>query len=91
MNQMGQPRRPEIPVKDFAETVGISPVMVLPFEPQLYGAAANNGQMLMEVQPRSQTAEGIQRLAEVATGRAVPEMQRSVLPFFTFLKGRKQA
>ena len=91
MNQMGQPRRPVIPVKDFAETVGISPVMVLPFEPQLYGAAANNGQMLMEVQPRSQTAEGIQRLAEVATGRAVPEMQRSVLPFFTFLKGRKQA
>ncbi|HEY8698505.1 MAG TPA: AAA family ATPase [Rhizomicrobium sp.] len=91
MNQMGQPRRPEIPVKDFAQTVGIAPAMVLPFEPQLYGAAANNGQMLMEVQPRSQTAESIQRLAELVTGRAVPEMQKSVLPFFTFLKGRKQA
>jgi pilus assembly protein CpaE len=91
MNQIGQPRRPEIPVKDFAETVGIAPAMILPFEPQLYGAAANNGQMLMEVQPRSQTAEGIQRLAELVTGRAVPEMQKSVLPFFTFLKGRKQA
>ena len=59
MNQVGIPKRPEIPVKDFATTVGMSPSMVLPFEPQLYGSAANNGQMLMEVQPKSQTAEAI--------------------------------
>jgi pilus assembly protein CpaE len=92
MTQVGIPRRPEIPVKDFAATVGLAPVMVLPFEPQLYGSASNNGQMLMEVQPKSQTAEAILRLAQVITGRApAPEADKSVLPFLSFLKGRKQA
>ncbi|HEY1961622.1 MAG TPA: AAA family ATPase [Rhizomicrobium sp.] len=92
MTQVGTPRRPEIPVKDFAATIGVPPAMVLPFEPQLYGSAANNGQMLMEVQPKSQTADAIMRLAQVVTGRAaVPEADKSVLPFLSFLKGRKQA
>jgi len=92
LNQVGIPKRPEIPVKDFAATVGVPPTMVLPFEPQLYGAAANNGQMLMEVQPKSQTAEAILRLAQGVTGRApAAEADKSVLPFLTFLKGRKQA
>jgi pilus assembly protein CpaE len=92
MNQVGIPRRPEIPVKDFAATIGIAPAMVLPFEPQLYGSATNNGQMLMEVQPKSQTADAIARLAQVVTGRApAPDADKGVLPFLSFLKGRKQA
>ena len=92
LNQVGIPKRPEIPVKDFSAAVGVPPTMVLPFEPQLYGSAANNGQMLMEVQPKSQTAEAILRLAQAVTGRApAAEADKSVLPFLTFLKGRKQA
>jgi pilus assembly protein CpaE len=92
MNQVGIPKRPEIPVKDFAATIGIAPAMVLPFEPQLYGSAANNGQMLMEVQPKSQTADAIARLAQVVTGRGPAlDSDKGVLPFLSFLKGRKQA
>ncbi|HSM96408.1 MAG TPA: AAA family ATPase [Rhizomicrobium sp.] len=91
INQANTPKRPEIPVKDFAETVGITPSLVLPFEPQLYGSAANNGQMLMEVQPRSATADGIRQLAELVTGRAVQAEDRSVLPFLSFLTGKKTA
>lgn len=92
VNQVSVPKRPEIPVKDFASTVGIAPTMILPFEPQLYGAAANNGQMLIEVQPKSQTAEGILKLAQVVTGRTpVAEAERGVLPVLSFLKGRKRA
>ena len=92
LNQVGQPKRPEIPVKDFATTLGIEPTLVLPFEPQLYGAAANNAQMLMQMKPASSTAEGITLLAERLTGRHVePEVKSSVLPFMSFLKGRKQA
>jgi len=92
MNQVGMAKRPEIPVKDFVATVGIPPAMILPFEPQLYGAAANNGQMLMEVQPKSQTADGIGRLAQMVTGRAPSaDSEKSVLPMFSFLSGRKRA
>ncbi|HEY5336952.1 MAG TPA: hypothetical protein VIJ85_02015, partial [Rhizomicrobium sp.] len=91
INQTGMPKRPEIPVKDFAETVGIQPSLVLPFEPHLYGSASNNGQMLMEVQSKSATADGIRQLAELVTGRAVHAEEKSVLPFLSFLKGKKSA
>ncbi|HEV2561438.1 MAG TPA: pilus assembly protein CpaE [Rhizomicrobium sp.] len=92
LNQIGTPKRPEIPAKDFAETVGIAPSLLIPFEPGLFGAAANNGQMLPEVQPKSQVAEGIRRLAELVTGRAAQnDSQKGTLPIFSFLKGRKQA
>ena len=91
VNQVGVPKRPEIPLKDFAETVGLQPSLVIPFEPALFGAAANNGQMLMEVQPRSQTADGVRKLAELLTGRAPQAEARDALPFFSFLKGKKRA
>ena len=92
MNMVSMPKRPEIPVKDFAETVGLPPAHLIPFEPNLFGMAANNGQMLPEVQPRSQVAEGIRRLSELVTGRAAgAETDKSASSVFSFLKGRKQA
>ena len=92
INQVGQPKRPEIPVKDFAATMGVEPTLVLPFDPQLYGSAANNAQMLMQMKPNSPTAMSIMQLAERLTGRhAEVAEQSSVLPFLSFLKGRKQA
>ena len=92
MNQTAMPKRPEIPVKDFAATVGLTPAMILPFDPQLYGAAANNGQMLMEVQPRSQTADCILRLGQLVTGRVpAADAEKTASPILSLLKGRKQA
>jgi pilus assembly protein CpaE len=92
INQVGQPKRPEIPVKDFAATMGVEPTLVLPYDPLLYGSAANNAQMLMQMKPNSPTAVSILQLAERLTGRhAEPAEQQSVLPFLSFLKGRKQA
>lgn len=92
LNQIGVPRRPEIPIKDFATAMGIEPAVTVPFEPQAFGAAANNGQMLVQTQPRSAAAEGISRLAELVTGRAPPDnAQKGVLPFLSLLKMRKSA
>lgn len=92
LNQVGQPKRPEIPVKDFATTVGLEPAVVLPYDPALYGSAANNAQMLFEARPNSQTAGGIEHLAEILTGRHVQTAeQKGVMQFLTFLNGRKQA
>jgi len=92
MNMVSMPKRPEIPVKDFAETVGLPPAIIVPFEPNLFGTAANNGQMLPEVQPRSQVAEAIRSLAELVTGRAPgADAQKAAPSVFSFLKARKQA
>lgn len=92
LNQVGQPKRPEIPVKDFAATIGVPPAFVLPYDPALYGAAANNAQMIVEMKPASPTAESIRQLAELVTGRRLPDAAaKAALTFLSFLKGRKQA
>src|ERR1051325_388575 len=52
LNQVGVPKKPEIKPADFAKALEDQPVAVIPFEPQLFGAAANNGQMIAEVADR---------------------------------------
>lgn len=92
LNQVGVPKRPEIPVKDFSETLGVQPSFVIPFEPQLFGSAANNAQMLMQVNARSSVCDSVRNLAEMLTGRtARTDTTKSVLPFMSFLMARKQA
>src|SRR6266571_1670629 len=49
LNQVGVPKRPEIKPADFAKALEDEPVAVIPFEPQVFGTAANNGQMIAEV------------------------------------------
>src|SRR6202012_3241968 len=91
INQAGTPRRPEIPTKDFAETMGTEPLAIMPVDPSLFGQAGNNGQMLIEVQPKAPSSEAVRRLARALTGRtasAVNEKQSSSL--LSFLK-KKQA
>ncbi len=91
LNQVGQPKRPEIPVKDFAETMGFEVAALLPYDPALFGAAANNGQMLMEVSPKAPSSDAVRRLSELVTGRTVQSNQKAPIPFLAFLKGKKRA
>lgn len=91
LSQAGQPKRPEIPVKDFAETMGFEASAVIPYDPVLFGTAANNGQMLAEVQPKAPASEAVRLLAELVTGRATPEDDKGTIPFLAFLKGKKRA
>jgi pilus assembly protein CpaE len=92
LNQVGIPKRPEIPAKDFAETMGLDPVAVLPFDPAQFGQAANNGQMLTEVAAKAPVTEGVRRLARAITGRQAAEPAKSAAPLLSFFsKVRKQA
>ena len=92
LNQVGQPKRPEIPAKDFAETLGIDPACVINFDPALFGQAANNGQMLIEIQSNAPSSEAIRRLAQVITGRTPQAQPKSATSLLSFLnKGKKRA
>ena len=75
LNQVGVPKRPEITPADFAKALENEPIAVIPFEPQLFGSAANNGQMIGEVSASHKTAEMFRQIAQALTGRA--EMKRS--------------
>lgn len=71
LNQVGMGKRPEIPLKDFAEAAGLELATVLHFDPQLFGTAANNGQMLGEMKGDNKPAQHIRELAAILTGRQV--------------------
>ncbi len=70
LNQAGVPKRPEITAQDFAEPLGITPMAVIPFEPLLFGNAANNGRMLGEMDARSPVVATVNEIAHVLTGRS---------------------
>lgn len=90
INQVGIAKRPEIPAKDFAETLGLEPAMIMPFEPAAFGNAANNGQMINEIAPKSPVAANIRRLAEAVTGRT-PQPVQKASPLLSFFAGKKKA
>jgi len=90
--QVGQPKRPEIPAKDFAETLGVEPAAVVNFDPLLFGQAANNGQRLIELQPNSASSASVRQLAQVVTGRAPLANQKQSSSLLSFLnKAKKRA
>jgi len=90
LNQVGIPKRPEIKPADFAKALDDQPVAVIPFEPQIFGTAANNGQMIAELSSSHRTAETFSQLAQLLTGRAETKKTRSGLlsPLFDKLMKR---
>jgi pilus assembly protein CpaE len=79
LNQVGVPKRPEIKAADFAKALEDKPQAIIPFEPQLFGAAANNGQMIAEISPSHRTAEMFRELAQLLTGKSEPKKPRGML------------
>jgi len=79
LNQVGVPKRPEIKTADFAKALEGEPVAIIPFEPQIFGAAANNGQMIAEISAGHRTAEMFRQLAQQLTGRLEAKKQRTGL------------
>jgi pilus assembly protein CpaE len=91
LNQVGVPKRPEIKPADFAKALDDQPAAIIPFEPQIFGTAANNGQMIAEVAGNHKIADMFRSLAQIMTGRS--ETKRSKSGFLSPLiqKFRKKA
>lgn len=79
LNMCGVPKRPEIPVKDFAAAIGVEPNIIVPFEPEVFGMAANNGQMISETSPAAKSSLAIDQLASLLTGRAIQAQEKSFI------------
>jgi pilus assembly protein CpaE len=69
LNMAGMPKRPEISVADFSKALSTDVSAVIPFDSQLFGTAANNGQMIAEVQPSGKVNEIIDDLVSLVMGR----------------------
>jgi pilus assembly protein CpaE len=91
LNLAGIPKRPEIATAEFAKALGTQLTSIIPFDAQLFGMAANNGQMIAEVQPSGKAAEIFVELARATTGRVEPKRSRAHLlePILAKLARRK--
>ncbi len=69
LNQVGMPGRPEIPAKDFGAALGVHPSLSIPFDAKVFGAAANNGQMIVDAAARTKAAEAFETLAQIVSRR----------------------
>jgi pilus assembly protein CpaE len=76
LNGVGAPKRPEIQATEFAKALDLPVAAVIPWEPALFGTAANNGQMLAEVQASGKVTEALAGLVGELTGRADPKRGR---------------
>jgi pilus assembly protein CpaE len=79
LNLAGMPKRPEIPSAEFAKALDIELAAVIPFDAQLFGTAANNGQMVAEVKPGGKVNEVFVELAASICGRPEPRRSRAAL------------
>jgi pilus assembly protein CpaE len=90
LNQVGVPKRPEIAATEFAKAIESQPVVSIPFEPQIFGAAANNGQMIAEISANHKSIEMFLQIAQRLTGRSETKKQKSSLlsPLIEKLRGK---
>ena len=79
LNQVGVPKRPEINVAEFAKAIESQPIASIPFDPQMFGSAANNGQMIAEINAGHRTTEMFLQIAQRLTGRSETKKQRGGL------------
>ncbi len=91
LNKVGMPKRPEINANEFAKALGVEVLCSVPFDAQLFGTAANNGQMIAEVQASGKAAEAFTQIASTLTGRGEAKRSRRSLlePIVAKLKRRK--
>jgi pilus assembly protein CpaE len=90
LNQVGVPKRPEISANEFAKAIESQPVATIPFEPQLFGSAANNGQMIAEISANHRTTEMFLQIAQRLTGRGEAKKPRGsfLAPFLEKLRAK---
>jgi pilus assembly protein CpaE len=91
LNGVGMLKRPEIASAEFAKAVETDPTAIIPHDAKLFGAAANNGQMIAEIEPNGKTAQAFVDLASTLAGRTeARKPKRGVLEPLIAKLGRKK-
>jgi pilus assembly protein CpaE len=87
LNMTGVPKRPEIPLKEFAKAIEAEPIAVIPFDAAVFGQASNNGEMLLEVAPDGPASQALHTLARAVCGREpAPRKKASLFDRLPLLK-----
>jgi pilus assembly protein CpaE len=79
LSQVGMSKRPEISPREFAKAIESPPIATIPFDPRMFGTAANNGQMIAEISANHRISKTFVQIANQLTGRGEPKKPRGSL------------
>jgi pilus assembly protein CpaE len=90
LSQVGMSKRPEITPREFAKAMENQPIASIPFDPKMFGTAANNGQMIAEISANHRISKTFVQIAQQLTGRGDAKKPRGSLlaPIFRKLRAR---
>ncbi len=77
LSQVGMSKRPEITPREFAKAIESQPIASIPFDPRMFGTAANNGQMIAEISARHRASKMFVQIAQQLTGHGETKKPRS--------------
>lgn len=91
LNQTGVPKRTEISAAEFMKVCGLEALTVIGYDGPLFMNAANNGQMLSQINAGSKAVATLRELASTLSGRKMPVKRSSfsLKQFGQSLLGRK--
>ncbi len=69
LNMTGVPKRQEISLKEFEQALDIKAISVIEYDSESFSQAANNGQMIEEMNPKAKAAEKFREIAMAMTHR----------------------
>ncbi|MGA2054172.1 MAG: AAA family ATPase [Bradyrhizobium sp.] len=79
LNQVGMSKRPEISAREFAKAIEGPSLASIPFDPKMFGTAANNGQMIAEISAGHRISKTFVHIAHQLTGRGEAKKPRGSL------------
>ncbi len=88
INQVGGAKRSDLSEKEFKDALAMTPSASIPYDPEAFGRALNNGEMLAKAAGKSKANDGIVDLAKVVGGREAGQESGKAKGFSLFKKDK---
>lgn len=88
INMAGMPKRPEISIREFEQALGLNALAVFEFDSETFGQAANNGQMIEEMNAKAKSAPMFRDIALALAHRKEARVEKKS-PFAPLLEKLK--
>lgn len=85
INMAKRPRRPDISIEEFSAALDLDPALVIEFDSETFGLAANNGQMIEEFSRKARAAQQFRTLALALAQRTEPKAAAQPSPLAPIL------
>jgi pilus assembly protein CpaE len=89
MNMVNMPKRPEISIKEFETALDLKAISTIEFDAETFGQAANNGQMIEELNAKAKSVAAFRDVALAMTHRREAQPAKKSSPLAPLLEKLK--